>query len=348
MKNTQIIKSIISCRDKNIYMSDSIALKSMDRRTCIFLWVLPIVILIFIQLLVLVLYGNFIVQMSAYFFNAVPDNYTMGEGTIVSVNKYHRGCTGKIRVYYDPFITHVYVKDPNLSCFSSEGDTVRFIYPNDASIKILITDGHADFTLLYIFFAFCILCYGPFLLKIYYLVRIRIRYLNTVKSQRICPLRLKLERYKNFYERNDDARSQLSMITELGSDKKKLWLFVQKDQLCFSESRFETLAIHTGLCNQNVSKVCHIYGIRENELRKFAGLPTVSTSGKERERRIYFAGPWIKPDECPKENMDIWFTEGGSYDYFLTPSDVNGFDKLFGKHAEKKTYTSKKQHTLRS
>lgn len=120
MKNTQIIKSIISCRDKNIYMSDSSALKSMDRRTCIFLLVLPIVILIFIQLLVLVLYGNFIVQMSAYFFNAVPDNYTMGEGTIVSVNKYHRGCTGKIRVYYDPFITHVYVKDPNLSCFSSE------------------------------------------------------------------------------------------------------------------------------------------------------------------------------------------------------------------------------------
>ena len=128
----------------------------------------------------------------------------------------------------------------------------------------------------------------------------------------------------------------------------KVKIFVQKDQLCFSESRFETLAIHTGLCNQNVSKVCHIYGIRENELRKFAGLPTVSTSGKERERRIYFAGPWIKPDECPKENMDIWFTDGGSYDYFLTPSDVNGFDKLFGKHAEKKTYTSKKQHTLRS
>lgn len=201
-------------------MSDKLALNSMDRRTCIFLLVLPIVILIFIQLLVLVLYGNFIVQMSAYFFNAVPDNYTMGEGTIVSVNKYRRDCTGKIRVHYDPFITHVYVKSPNLSCFSSEGDTVRFIYPNDASIKILITDGHADFSLLYIFFALCIWCYGPFLLKIYYLVRIRIRYLNTVKSQMICPLRLKLERYKNFYEINDDARSQLSMITELGSDKK--------------------------------------------------------------------------------------------------------------------------------
>jgi hypothetical protein len=66
------------------------------------------------------------------------------------------------------------------------------------------------------------------------------------------------------------------------------------------------------------------------------GLPAVSFSRKEPERRIYFVGPWISSSKPPEEYMNIWFAEGMWYDYIMKPSNtkVNVFS--LPKHTNKK------------
>lgn len=338
MKQSRIIGSIIGSRHKNIYVSDSVLIKRFDKR--IYLAILLLAILFI--LLGVALLGNFIAVLSTCFFDRVPDNYNVGKGTLVfrSESRGRRSsvCSGTIRVYANRKRRDMEIH--NLSCSARVGEVIRFIYPKDNPSKIMIADGHADFSILVSFSIFIIPAVVFFLINLLWLIIIRIRRLNTVKSPDTGPLSVKLEKYANCYERSNGSWGWPSIISDLGPQKTVYVFFVKYvffDKYVYwnyEKSGFKTLVYKKG------SKVSHIYGISENELRKFAGLPLVSFSRKEPERRFYFAGPWISSSRPPEEYMNIWFAEGMWYDYFMKPLNTKenaiSLPKRTKKHTKKK------------
>ena len=91
----------------------------------------------------------------------------------------------------------------------------------------MIADGHADFSILVSFSIFIIPAVVFFLINLLWLIIIRIRRLNTVKSPDTGPLRVKLEKYANCYERNNGSWGWPSIISDLGPQKTVYVFFVK-------------------------------------------------------------------------------------------------------------------------
>lgn len=334
MKNSQLIKTIIRGGQKKVYMSDSVAIKTTFTQTTFasLVFMIPLLVYVFVT------HGDCIAQLSIHFFNSVPDNYSAGQGVLIEKEKvYRRPCRGTLKVDGHPYFG--YVKTHHLSCSAKKGAVIRFVYPNDNPLNIVITDEHANFSDLIIVFACIGLLCGFLFLHAFCLVIFYIKFLKAVKTPDAGPLTLKLEKYENFYGQNmATPRGPLTMISELGPGRKRLRRLLRilfaPAYFEFSESGCNTLII------RRKHEVSHIYGISVNELKKFAGLRVVSPSGNKPERMIYFAGPWISPDKRPDENMNIWFTESRGYDYFVKPLKQKGNSLLHTEHADRKNNTA--------
>lgn len=210
-----------------------------------------------------------------------------------------------------------------ITCKAKKGELIKIIYEKENPEVAIAVDEHGLYYNDYIyFFVTLILLILDFKLIIE-IIDYR-RKFSKIK-QSVKPLILQIIKEKDLIQDIPDLKSRpLRLLSkDIISPKRRRFepaLTEADDRLRritfemnyhLSPSRYDTVTVSE---KSILRRVCHIYGIKESDLRKAVGLPSYSS-----DRMIYFTGPWISPSKEPDNEINLYITEDWNIDYYTEP-----------------------------
>ena len=343
-----VLKSIISSRKRG-YFSRSVI---FHQPYFIITAVLMAAVAIFITFMG---YRNCAIpQLLKHYLNITPSGYAEGTGQIIKVaerqSSRKRGprCSYIVQLAKKQSSDH---KVPHklklnwLYCDIPERTVITFIYRTDNPSKAVVVDRHDkgyvySLIILVLIFVY-IIWFMLFLSEIALLRRRRNEAINRFK-----PLVMHLMTEEDFRRMDyldkdvvllSDSEKEETEI-ELTLDLKRIehhkclksrvgfWLNIRP---AFENHKYFYVSRHNNICvGMNVKLLvfenimhCHVYTIKESELRKAAEMPlrdSEKSPPPKKERTVFFVGPWLFRFQKPAEELNLYITDTGIKDYFTS------------------------------
>ncbi|MBR1924541.1 MAG: hypothetical protein IJ839_04630 [Ruminobacter sp.] len=216
----------------------------------------------------------------------------------------------------------------NITCNAKKGELIKIIHEKENPEVAMAVDEHGLYYNHYMyFFVSLILLISNLILDFKLIIEIidYRRKFSKIK-QSVKPLILQIIKEKDLIQDIPDLKSrplQLLSSKDIISSKRRRFepaLTEADDRLRritfemnyhLSPSRYDTVTVSV---KSILRRVCHIYGIKESDLRKAVGLPSYSS-----DRMIYFTGPWISAYKVPDDEINLYITEDWNIDYYTEP-----------------------------